>query len=43
MLLNGFFLSVNEQIDMACQMINNDPKLANGYHAIGFSQGGQFL
>jgi palmitoyl-protein thioesterase len=42
-ILNGFFLSVNEQIEMACQIINNDKNLANGYHAIGFSQGGQFL
>ena len=28
---------------MACEIIANDPKLANGYHGLGFSQGGQFL
>lgn len=42
-ILNGFFLNVNDQIDMACSIINKDVNLANGYHAIGFSQGGQFL
>jgi len=28
---------------MACKKIQADPKLANGYNAVGFSQGGQFL
>ena len=28
---------------MACAMIEKDEKLAGGFHAIGFSQGGQFL
>lgn len=40
---NGFLLNTNDQIDMACKIIASDPKLANGYHAMGFSQGGQFL
>lgn len=40
---NGFFMNVNKQIDMACQKLSSDPKMKNGYHAIGFSQGGQFL
>ena len=40
---NGFFKDTNKQIDMACQMIANDPELQNGYNALGFSQGGQFL
>ena len=31
------------KIAEACTLINNDPKLKNGYHAVGFSQGGQFL
>jgi hypothetical protein len=26
-----------------CEMIANDPALQNGFNAIGFSQGGQFL
>jgi len=40
---NGFLLNSNVQVEQACQKIANDPKLAGGYHAIGFSQGGQFL
>ncbi|XP_071835867.1 palmitoyl-protein thioesterase 1-like [Apostichopus japonicus] len=40
---NGFLLNVNKQIKMACDIIANDTKLQNGYNAIGFSQGGQFL
>ena len=40
---NGFLMPVNEQIDLACELIKNDTNLANGYNAIGFSQGGQFL
>ncbi|CAF0741538.1 unnamed protein product [Rotaria sordida] len=41
--LNGFFMNVNHQIDYACQLLNADKNLSKGYHAIGFSQGGQFL
>ena len=40
---NGFFMDVNEQIDFACNVIQNDVNLQNGYNAIGFSQGGLFL
>jgi len=40
---NGFFLNINKQIDLVCQMVNNDEKLKNGYHAVGFSQGGLFM
>lgn len=40
---NGFFMNCNDQIDFAYDIIRKDPKLANGYNAIGFSQGGQFL
>ena len=32
-----------KQITDACEQINNDPMLKDGYHAVGFSQGGQFL
>ncbi|GAM19389.1 hypothetical protein SAMD00019534_025640 [Acytostelium subglobosum LB1] len=39
---NSFFLPVNQQVDEVCQQIKNDPELANGFNAIGFSQGGQF-
>ena len=41
--MNGFFLEVNKQIEMACNIIGNDSKLSSGYNAMGFSQGGQFL
>lgn len=41
--LNGFFMPVNDQVEVACQQIQKDAKLKNGYNAMGFSQGGQFL
>merc|ERR1712038_87395 len=41
--LDGFFENTNDQIEQACHMISADEKLANGYNAIGLSQGGQFL
>jgi len=40
---SGFFVKPDEQIDYACELIRNDSNLANGFNAIGFSQGGQFL
>uniref|UniRef100_A0A7S0NFJ3 Palmitoyl-protein thioesterase 1 n=1 Tax=Hanusia phi TaxID=3032 RepID=A0A7S0NFJ3_9CRYP len=40
---NGFFMPINEQLNFACTIISKDPKLAGGFHAIGFSQGGLFL
>ncbi|CAF2097937.1 unnamed protein product [Rotaria magnacalcarata] len=40
---NGFFMNANHQIDYACKLLNADTNLSQGYHAIGFSQGGQFL
>lgn len=40
---NSFFLNVNEQISLACEKISADAALKDGYNAIGFSQGGQFL
>jgi len=41
--INGFLKDTNKQIEMVCQQIAEDPELQNGYNAIGFSQGGQFL
>ncbi|XP_052255104.1 palmitoyl-protein thioesterase 1-like [Dreissena polymorpha] len=41
--LNGFFKNVNDQVAMVCSQLAADKKLAGGYNAIGFSQGGQFL
>lgn len=40
---NGFFKDVNEQVDMVCAKLGQDPKLQGGYNAMGFSQGAQFL
>lgn len=40
---NGFFMDVNKQVSVVCSQLAQDPKLKNGYNAMGFSQGGQFL
>jgi len=40
---NGFFMNVNDQVEEVCAKLKNDSALKNGYHALGFSQGGQFL
>nr|ACN81347.1 MIP09280p [Drosophila melanogaster] len=40
---SGFFIHPNEQVDYVCKQLLQDEHLAKGYHAIGFSQGGQFL
>ncbi|KAH0502082.1 Palmitoyl-protein thioesterase 1 [Microtus ochrogaster] len=40
---NSFFLNVNSQVKIVCQILEKDPKLQQGYNAMGFSQGGQFL
>lgn len=40
---SGYFVHPNKQIEEACRIIANDPELQNGYNAIGFSQGSQFL
>ncbi|XP_067862628.1 palmitoyl-protein thioesterase 1-like [Heptranchias perlo] len=40
---NSFFMNVNDQVELACNILSKDKKLQNGYNAMGFSQGGQFL
>jgi len=40
---NGFFKNVNDQVDYVCQKLASDPALSNGFNAMGFSQGSQFL
>lgn len=40
---NGFFKNVNKQVEMVCEQLAEDSELADGYNAIGFSQGAQFL
>lgn len=39
----GIFVHPNIQITEVCQEILEDEKLKNGFHAIGFSQGAQFM
>jgi palmitoyl-protein thioesterase len=41
--MNGFIMNANDQIDYVCNKLSSDPKLASGFNAIGFSQGGQFF
>lgn len=41
--IRSFFGDVNDQVNDACERIKSDPKLKDGFNAIGFSQGGQFL
>lgn len=40
---SGFFLHPDDQVRYVCDQLLKDEQLAGGYHAIGFSQGGQFL
>jgi len=40
---HGYFGNANEQVEEVCQKLASDPELQDGYHAMGFSQGGQFL
>ncbi|XP_033214610.1 palmitoyl-protein thioesterase 1 [Belonocnema kinseyi] len=40
---NSFFKNANDQVKEACEILSNDESLKNGYNAIGFSQGSQFL
>eukprot|EP01112_Ceratiomyxa_fruticulosa_P010251 TRINITY_DN2700_c0_g1_i2.p1 TRINITY_DN2700_c0_g1~~TRINITY_DN2700_c0_g1_i2.p1 ORF type:complete len:329 (-),score=53.52 TRINITY_DN2700_c0_g1_i2:71-976(-) len=40
---NSFFMNVNDQVDYVCRRLANDTNLEDGFNAIGFSQGGQFL
>ncbi|KAI7877051.1 palmitoyl protein thioesterase [Lichtheimia hyalospora FSU 10163] len=39
----GFFGQVNQQIEQVCEQLAGIPELADGFNAIGFSQGGLFL
>jgi|EP00802_Teleaulax_amphioxeia_P018476 palmitoyl-protein thioesterase len=40
---NSYFMPVHKQLEMACALVSGDAKLAAGFHAIGFSQGGLFV
>lgn len=40
---NGYFLNMDASVDIFAAKIALDPKLANGFHAIGFSQGNNVI
>lgn len=40
--MNSYFKHSNEQIELACDQLKNQPELSSGFNLIGFSQGGQF-
>lgn len=40
---SGYFGNVNEQVSQVCEELKGIPELQNGFNAVGFSQGGQFL
>jgi len=41
--LNSFVSNIDDMIEEACRKIGADPELREGFNAIGFSQGSQFL
>jgi palmitoyl-protein thioesterase len=38
-ILNGFFMNLDDQVDYFANVIRGDPNLANGFNAVGYSQG----
>lgn len=40
---SSIFIHPLQQIDKVCEKISRDESLKNGFHAIGLSQGGQFM
>ncbi|CAG4947089.1 unnamed protein product [Parnassius apollo] len=40
---NGYFMHPNKQVEYVCNLLAKDPELQDGFNAIGFSQGAQFL
>ncbi|XP_054712801.1 palmitoyl-protein thioesterase 1-like [Uloborus diversus] len=42
-MVNDYLMNANDQVEFACNLIHSDMLLKNGYNAIGFSQGSQFL
>ena len=41
--INGFFMTMDENVDVFAANIKKDPKLANGFNAVGFSQGNSII
>mmetsp|Transcript_13712 Transcript_13712/g.20771 ORF Transcript_13712/g.20771 Transcript_13712/m.20771 type:complete len:372 (-) Transcript_13712:35-1150(-) len=40
---NSYLMPIKKQVQMVCTMLKEDENLKGGFHALGFSQGGQFL
>jgi len=40
---NSILMRANDQVSYVCDLIANDPRLANGYNGIGISQGGLMM
>jgi palmitoyl-protein thioesterase len=40
---SSYYGNVNTQVEAVCEQLRSLPQLDNGYNAVGFSQGGQFL
>ena len=40
---NSILMSANDQVSYVCNIIGNDPNLADGYNALGISQGGLMM
>jgi len=40
---NSFFKNANDQVASVCAELATNPNLTNGFNAVGFSQGSQFL
>merc|ERR1711988_2038500 len=40
---NGFFMTMNDNVDVFAKAIKNDTKLAGGFNAVGFSQGNSVI
>ncbi|KAL7059693.1 hypothetical protein AAHC03_013944 [Spirometra sp. Aus1] len=41
--LNTYFMPINTQLARACKIVHSDKNLSQGFHLIGFSQGGLFV
>ena len=41
--LHGYFGNVDDQVKEQCVRLLAEPRLANGFFALGFSQGSQFM
>ena len=40
---NTVFMRCTDQIDLVCQQLLADPLMADGYNAVGISQGGLLI